>query len=171
VTDPLTTDQHDALSSLGDFSNAPADPQKVTFRREQPQDPGRETVSLSALAKRTGLSIEDLYNRARGRGLLVSADRRTPSDHRLVYADQVDEVLAPKRGSSTPVRDLAAFFKEAPTPVQESPAPGGASPETVRVSNVEVGDRALIVKLIRLARQGQLQPDETLTLIEGVISK
>ena len=148
----LTPDQNSALLELT-VGNGPPEPKKVSFKRELPFD-GRPTTPLSVLAQQTGFTVSDLYNRARGRGLLIQSESgRVPASERLIYREDIEVVVAPKRGGD---RDEAKADPPGerilPTPVPKEDNP-----------------KLRVFKLIRLVRAGHLEATEALDLIEAVL--
>jgi hypothetical protein len=92
-----------------------------------------------------------LYDRGRGRGLLLDAPYRTAPEAREIFRDQIDEVLVPKRGQSNPPVNT----------ITEAHHPAAKTFDTTR---------SAVLKLIKLTKKGQFTADDALILIEAALN-
>lgn len=160
-----------ALLTDGDNTTHPSSALSLVERdanKGLPLEDGRIYTTLADLSLKVNLPVDDLYNRGRSRGLLIDAPYRTAAASRAVYADQVDELLAPKRGNRAEPQDpvLALVVKlvkrtragvftsdEALTLIEAiSPKDGG-------------GKLKMVAALVKVTREGNFTTDEFLNLL------
>ncbi len=172
-----TAAQDDALAAVfGQIDAAAADPlfSNVSDTDTLKFDPNRKQISLTDLSTKTRLTITDLYSRAKGRKLLIAAPYRTPAADRFIFQDDIDAVLAPKRGSPT----LSINGNPVPfqMPVASRPAVSAAPPVTAPLPPEARGwlsptVKAAIQKTLSLAEGGHYTASEALFLIGQIIGK
>ena len=134
-------EQRDALRSML-TDDGPAEPRV----KDLPPDPARESATLRDLSAKLGMPVDDLYNRARGRGLLIAVTSRTAAADRTVYTDQLAAVLAPPRQVTRRV----------------------PSAEVAKVS-ADVSKEAA-AKVSKLWKKGYFTADEAMFLIEAALN-
>lgn len=121
----------------------------------QPFDETRESLSLAELSRQTKLSVQELYSRANGRRLLIRTPHRTSAAERRVYRDQIELVLAPRRGERS-------GGGEAPQVTVEETQSASAPRDEAGIK------LASIRKLLKLTEEGHFSHEEVLTLITAV---
>jgi hypothetical protein len=179
-----TSQQDAAIGAIIDDVNNNSKLEPVTTGKfDLTDDPKRPSISLAALSATSRLTIQDLYGRAHGRKLLIKAPFRTAPELRRIFRDQIDECLAPKRGTATATPAVAALLAET-TPL--TPAPAVPSSALVPVDRpfllgtppsapVEVAPTRIahdmIRKTISLYRAGHYTADEAFFQIESNLSR
>jgi len=155
----LTSDQNAAVADILSQVNANPDAPEVKtvksessdkLARELAPDPSRASITLATLATQTGVTVAELYTRARGRGLLIEAPYRTASEKREIFRDQIDEVLVPKRNSPVATKQTVAAAEG--------------------VMSTSDAAKSACLKLIKLTKKGHFTAEEALVLIEAALN-